>query len=112
MERGMAAHPGYLTHARFAIVGTVIAGFLLGLALAMSPQLHKLVHPDGDQPFHSCLATTLQAGAYDTVDVVAVAIQLVATSVATVPPRDGGMVESFFLSCRLLEHGPPRVLLS
>ena len=108
----MSAKPGSLATARFALVGAVAAGFLLASALATSPQLHRLVHPDGGRPAHSCLATTLQAGAHEAVTVVEVAIQLAATSVTTVPLRDLGKVESFFLSCRLLEHGPPRVLLS
>jgi hypothetical protein len=108
----MSAKPGYLATARFALVGAVAAGVLLALALATSPELHQLVHPDGGQPAHSCLATTLQAGAYEAVIVVVVAIQLAAASVTRVPLRDVGKVESFFLSCRLLGHGPPRVLLS
>jgi hypothetical protein len=108
----MSAQPGYLAHARLALVGTVAAGFLLALALATSPQLHQLVHPDSGQPCHGCLATTLQAGAYEAIIVVVVAIQLAAASITRVLLRDAGMVESFFLSCRLLAHGPPRVLLS
>jgi hypothetical protein len=107
----MSAKPGYRTAARCALVGAVAAGFLLALALVTFPQLHQLVHPDGGQPAHSCLATTLQAGVYEAV-VVVVVIQLAAASVTRVPLRDAGKVESFFLSCRLLEHGPPRVLLS
>ena len=103
--------PRYLVTARVLLVGAVTAGFLLALALATSPQLHQFVHPDSDQPAHSCLATTLQAGAYEAVIVVVVAIQL-AGSVTRVPLRNLGPVESFFLSCRLLEHGPPRALLS
>ena len=107
----MSAKPGSRATARCALVGAVAAGFLLALALVTFPQLHQLVHPDGGQPAHSCLATTLQAGAYEAV-IVVVAIQLAAASVTRVAPRDAGKVESFFLSCRLLEHGPPRVLLS
>lgn len=106
----MSVNSSYRTTARCALVGAVAAGFLLALALATSPQLHQLVHPDGGQPAHSCLAKTLQAGTYEAV--VVVAIQLAAASVTRVPLRDAGKVESFFLSCRLLEHGPPRVLLS
>ena len=107
----MRARPGYLAIARCALVSIAAAGFLLALALATSPQLHRLVHPDSDQPAHSCLATTLQTGAYEAI-IIVVAIQLVAASLPRVPLRDLGPVESFFLSCRLLEHGPPRVLLS
>jgi hypothetical protein len=108
----MSAQPGYLARARLVLVGAVAAGFLLALALATSPQLHQLVHPDRCQPCHGCLATTLQAGAYEAVIVVVVAVQLAAISVTRVPLRDVGMVESFFLSCRLLELGPPRSRLS
>jgi hypothetical protein len=107
-----SAQPGYVAHARSALVGAVAAGLLLALALAASPQLHQLVHSDSGQPCHGCLATTLQAGAYEAVIVVVVAIQLAAASVTRVSLRDVGMIESFFLSCRLLEHGPPRALLS
>jgi ABC-type sulfate transport system permease component len=112
MDTAMRTRSGYLVTARVVLVGAVAAGFLLALALATSPQLHQFVHPDSNQPAHSCLATTLQAGAYRAVIVVVVAIQLAAVSVTRVPLRNLGLVESFFLSCRLLEHGPPRVLLS
>ena len=107
----MSANPGYRAIARCALVAAVAIGFLLALTLATSPELHQLVHPDGGQPAHSCLATTLQSGAYEAVIVVVVAIQLAAVAVTRAPRSDVG-VESFFLRCRLLEHGPPRVLLS
>ncbi|MBP1690574.1 MAG: hypothetical protein H6Q34_1147 [Deltaproteobacteria bacterium] len=94
--------------ARFALVGAVVAGLVFTLVLATSPRLHQSVHPDSDQPAHSCLVTTLQACGYEAVLVV----QLAAASVTSVSLRGVGKIESFFLSCRLLEHGPPRVLLS
>jgi hypothetical protein len=108
----MAAPSGNLARARFALVGAVAAGLLLALTLATSPQLHELVHPDAGQPLHSCLVTILQAGGSEVVLAAVVAIPLVVASVAKVPLRDSGMVESFFLRCRRLEHGPPRFLLS
>jgi len=99
-----------MTTARCALVGAIVAGFVLALALATSPRLHQLVHPDSDQPVHSCLVMTLQACVSGAV--IVVATQLPAASVTSVTLRDVGKIESFFLSCRLLEHGPPRILLS
>ena len=91
----MRARSGSLAIARFALVGAAVAGFMLALALATSPQLHRLVHPDSDQPAHSCIATTLQTGAYEAV-IIVLAIQLVAASLARIPLPDLGPIESFF----------------
>src|ERR1700694_1883446 len=98
MEAVKVARSGSLAIVRFALVGAVTAGFLLGVVLATSPHLHQLVHPDSGQPAHSCLATTLRAGAYEAVIVVVVVIQLAAASLTGVPLRGLGPVESFFLS--------------
>ena len=97
---------------RRALVAAAAAGFLLTLALAASPQLHQLVHPGAEQPNHVCLATALQAGEYEAVAVAAVALGVAALASTPLPLRDVGKAESFFLSCRLLEHGPPLPLPS
>ncbi len=38
----------YFTTFRFALVGAMLAGIVVALLLAASPELHKLVHHDGD----------------------------------------------------------------
>ena len=98
--------------ARLALVGALMAGLLLAAALAASPQLHAWLHHGGEQPEHVCLATTLQAGGLEEILAVIMAVDPMAEIVATAPLRDAEEAESFFLSCRVLEHAPPRGLLS
>lgn len=95
--------------ARLALVGAVVAGLLLALMLAASPQFHELLHHDSDQQEHVCLATILQAGGFEDVLVVLMPVTPMVEIIATAPQRDVKKVESFFLSCRVLEHAPPLV---
>lgn len=97
------------TPTRLALLGAVMAGLLLALALAASPQLHELLHHDGDRQEHVCLATILQAGGFEDVLVVIMAVEPMTEVIATAPLCDVEEAESFFLSCRVLEHAPPFV---
>ena len=108
----MFPNPRSSTAARLALVGAVVAGLLLAAAFAASPQLHAWLHHDGDQPEHVCLATTLQASGIEEVLIVIMAVEPMAEIVATTPLRDAEVADSFFLSCRVLEHAPPHGLLS
>ncbi|MBI5505045.1 MAG: hypothetical protein HY899_09590 [Deltaproteobacteria bacterium] len=103
---------GYVTTARAALLGAVLAGYVLGLALASSPQLHDFFHHDAEQSQHVCLATTLHAGQSEPVLGVVDAVEPVATPIAKFPPCEAGNTGSFFLRCRLLRHGPPDLLPS
>lgn len=97
----------FAVFARRALVGAVAVGFLLSLAAAVSPGLHHHFHHDAGQPGHACLATSLQSGKCETVPSTAVVVAPTSSLDEVIPPRDGGKVESFYLSCRLLERGPP-----
>lgn len=100
--------------ARFALVSAVLTGFLLALALAASPQLHELAHDaDHSEQHHECLATVLSEGGLDTVLVIATLVQtLPEPRPVAIAVQDLHPVQSFFLSCRVLEHAPPQSLLS
>jgi hypothetical protein len=102
----------YAAFVRRALLGTAAAGLLLTLAAAASPQLHHLVHHGADRRDHVCLATALHAGQYETVVTAVVARAAAAPTAAPPPLRHVGRAESFFLVCRLLEHGPPLLLPS
>lgn len=105
----MFLKPRQSTATRLALVGAVVAGLLLALMLAASPQLHELLHHDSGQPEHVCLATILQAGGCEDVLVVLMVVTPIVEIVATAPLRAAEKAESFFLSCRVLEHAPPFV---
>jgi len=98
--------------ARRALVGAVAAGFVLTLAATVSPGLHHHFHHDASQPGHACLATSLQGGKCGTVVATVVAVVPTTPFDEVIPPRGGDKVESFYLSCRLLERGPPLLLPS
>ena len=95
------------TATRLALVCAVMAGLLLALALAAFPALHERLHQDADHHEHTCLVTILQLGGFDDAPVVAMAVETMAETIATAPVREVENAESFFLSCRVLEHAPP-----
>ena len=100
------------TATRLAMAGALVAGLLLALALTASPQLHELLHHGGGASEHVCLVTTLQAGGFEGVLVVVMAVGPMAEVVTVAPRRAVEKAASFFLSCRVLEHAPPHGLLS
>jgi hypothetical protein len=104
----MFLKPRPSTASRLALVGAVVAGLLLALVLAASPKLHERLHHGGGHPDHVCLVTTLQAGGLEDVLVVMMAVEPMAEIVARAPLWAVETAESFFLSCRVLEHAPPR----
>lgn len=91
---------------RLALVGAVLAGFVLALALAASPELHEWIHHDADQREHQCLATTIGGGCEDGPAAPTLA-NFVAVLFATVPEDHSRAAESQFLSCCVFEHAPP-----
>lgn len=105
----MFLKPRSTPFARLALAGAVLAGLLLAVALAASPELHERLHHDGDEQEHVCLATTLQAGGFGDVLVALMVVAPMAEIIATEPLHAAEKAESFFLSCRVLEHAPPLV---
>ena len=97
------------TAARLALVGAIIAGLLLTLVLVAVPHLHARLHHDADHQEHTCLVTILQSGGFDEAPIVTMAVVPMAEMIATAPVREVKNAESFFLSCRVLEHAPPFV---
>ena len=47
---------------RVAVLSAVLLGFLGGLVLTASADLHQLVHPDAEDTGHECLVTILNSG--------------------------------------------------
>lgn len=105
----MSAKPRIAALARLALLCAVVVGLVFGAALAASPQFHAWLHHDGDHPEHVCLATTLQTGGIEEVLVVVMAVEPMAEPVTTSAPHAIAEADSFFLSCRVLEHAPPAV---
>ena len=108
----MFLKPRSSTATRLALVGAVVAGLLLAAILAASPQLHERLHHDGGDAEHVCLVTTLQAGGFADLLVVLMAVEPADGIIATAPRPAVEKAASFFLSCHVLEHAPPRGLLS
>jgi len=103
----MHVYRRYGARVRAALFGAALAGYVLAVGLASSPQLHDLFHHDAEQRQHVCLATTLHTGQAAPTAVVVLAVEPAAAPATKVAPTDVESAESFFLRCRLLEHGPP-----
>ena len=100
-------HPGSL---RLALIGAVIAGLVLALMMAVSPELHELVHHDGDAMEHQCLVTLMQTGGCDNTAPEAVVVAaFLATLFGPEPIGESVWVQSVFASGCVLEHAPPFV---
>jgi hypothetical protein len=97
-------HAGVL---RLALVGAVLAGFLMALALATSSALHERIHHDADQPEHQCLATAIGCGGCVDAPTAPTLTAFVAVLSEIAPKDRSRVVESPFLSCGVLEHAPP-----
>ena len=94
---------------------TVVALFLAAMlqwaaVLAVCPSVHELIHHDADDEHHDCAVTLFLAGQVE----LLATDPIIITKPAAVPvpldqrydTRSSG---SFFLSCRILEHAPPRL---
>lgn len=96
---------------RLALVGAVLAGFVLALTLAASPELHERLHHHDDHDGHEqheCLAKTFTSGGCEDMQVAPTLVGFVAVLFATVPEDHSRAVASAFLACGILEHAPPR----
>jgi hypothetical protein len=93
---------------RFALVGALLAGIVLALLMAVSGELHELVHRDGGAPEHQCLATLMQTGGCDgTLPQALIVAAFLASLFGTVPVGDSTLVESVFACGSVFEHAPP-----
>ena len=97
-----ARHAGIF---RLALFGAALAGFVLALVLAASPELHEQWHDCADH--HECLATTLTVGACADTSPPPTLASFVATLFEAAPPDGSRAVGSFFLSGCIFEHAPP-----
>ena len=93
---------------RLALCSAVLAGFVLALLMAASPELHERLHHDDDHGHHACLATVLHAGGCDDTAPAPTLASFVATLFEIAPLDRSRKAESLFLSFRILEHAPPR----
>jgi hypothetical protein len=104
----MSAIPATGNRGRGFAAALAAAAFLWSLVLSVSPQLHERVHPDADQPGHSCAATLVASGNYAhsaPAPLVSAPVQLI--QVSTIPALTPQWVESPFLGARIFEHAPP-----
>jgi hypothetical protein len=93
---------------RFALVYALLAGMVLALMMAVSPQLHDKLHHDESDEHHECLATVLHAGGCDDAAPASILAGFVATFFEITSLDRSVAAESLFLSFRILEHAPPR----
>ena len=102
------ARPSWARLSGMAVVATTIAGFLLGLILAASPELHERLHHDSDDEHHECLATVLHVGGCENPSPVDPLSDFVAIRVEeTHEAGRSFLVDSLYLRFRILEHAPP-----
>jgi hypothetical protein len=102
---------GSLRHAvipRVALVATLLTAFVLALILAASPELHAKVHDHGGEQEHECLATIIASGGCDDSYSPLPLIVPVLPPAMEAPAACVDHASSFYLSCRCLEHAPPR----
>lgn len=92
---------------RLALVAALLAGFVLALVFAASPELHGRIHHDADQQEHQCLATTIGGGGCEDAPAAPTLAGFIAVLFAVEPEDHSRAAESQFLSCGVFEHAPP-----
>ena len=105
-----AHHPRSL--ARVALIGAIIAGYILALVLEASPLLHKRLHHDADDAQHGCLVTTINHSGCDGAGAEGYAVLVSPAFSHFLINPTAFAAGSFFLSCSIFERGPPVVSLS
>ncbi|CAN5762714.1 hypothetical protein BH09VER1_BH09VER1_50850 [soil metagenome] len=86
---------------------SMAAGYLLAIAMAVSPALHHWVHQDSDEPTHHCVVTTLADGQVDSpaLPPVLASHLPIATGPADLSVRQFAL--PVFSAGFALEHAPP-----
>ena len=91
------------------IAGLVLAHLLVVLALAASPRLHHLIHPDEVDDDGDCAVVLFLHGGCDQAPVPLVVPTCVEAWHATAAAVTAAVrVPSVFAVCGVLEHAPPR----
>lgn len=83
-------------------------GYLLALAMAVSPALHHWIHPDSDGPDHHCVATTLADGQVDSPLLTPILAAPVPAASCSVDLSGQEFELPAFSAAFALEHAPPR----
>jgi hypothetical protein len=93
-----------------AFVSLFLAAMLQwATVLVVCPSLHELIHHDADDEHHDCAVTLFLGGQVEQPTLES--IVLTKPALLPVPLEqsyDPQSCGSFFLSCRPLEHAPPR----
>jgi hypothetical protein len=116
MDRERKAKKPATWEISIACPGTqVVCLFLVAIlqwatVLAVCPSLHELIHPDADDEHHECGATLFLAGQVEQPAVEPTVIIGPARILVFVDETcDAQSTGSSFLSCRMMEHAPPRL---
>jgi hypothetical protein len=80
--------------------------FLMLLALASSPILHKWIHDDADDAGHDCAVTLILSGKSDAPPSSA-SIEFGSAALFLIGEHDVVQLDIFSYSAYLLEHAPP-----
>ena len=92
----------------YATALVVMVHFLLALAMASSPDLHKRLHDDADNDEHGCLVTAMHHGCCgDAGPIADFVVQGVPETNLTLPVPAVVMLDSLFLGGSISERGPP-----
>jgi hypothetical protein len=95
--------------AEAAVAAIFLAAMLQWAAvLAVCPSLHELIHHDSDDEHHNCAVTLFLSGQVEQAFVDPLVVrQPVPVELLLRLTWAAAVVGSFFLSCHILEHGPP-----
>ena len=92
-----------------ALICSLIAHLLIVVALAASPQLHRLLHQDADHSDHECAVTVMVSGGSDGSPAPQIfqASGILPTAFDFSPELHFHDVAPLFLSAHVFEHAPP-----
>ena len=115
MDRDRIAHRPVNREASKASSGSMVISLFLAVmlqwaaVLAVCPSVHELIHHDADDEHHDCAVTLFLAGQVEQAFIDPVILsEPVPVELPFQLIRDALISGSFFLSCRILEHAPPR----
>lgn len=94
---------------RLALCGAVLAGFVLALLMAASPELHERLHHEAGEAEHTCLAATFESGGCDDAVPAPALSAFVAMLLEVAPTLHAQRSGSLFLAGCVFEHAPPFV---